>query len=220
MVSMLAYGCGNPSKKLADAISSGDGAMVKKLIKNNPSLTKMPLENWTSLTLAAYNGRSEIVRLLLDAGADMEAKDQVAGETPLHWAAIKGHKDIAEMILSKGAQVDSRDKWGLTPLQRAAEKGQRVVASILIDHKADINATSGGAWDLERHRTEIKATDTGWTPLLWAAAKGNWDVAELLIAKGADVNTVGKDGKTALYYASKHKTDKIIALLREHGAKE
>ena len=55
----------------------------------------------TPLHLAAFTGRTEVVRLLLERGADVNAKNEKGGETPLHNAAMNGHAEAAVLLLPK-----------------------------------------------------------------------------------------------------------------------
>ena len=65
----------------------------------------------------------EIVELLIAAGADVHAKGDEAGETPLHNAAYEGHKEIAELLIAAGANVSAISDGGITPLYIATEPG-------------------------------------------------------------------------------------------------
>ena len=69
----------------------------------------------TSLHITAEYGYKEIVKLLIDAGADVHEKDK-NGSTPLHDAALNGQKEIAELLIDKGADVNAKNKFGDTPL--------------------------------------------------------------------------------------------------------
>ncbi|KAH7000722.1 ankyrin repeat-containing domain protein [Ilyonectria destructans] len=71
-----------------------------------------------------------IVKLLLEKGADVEAKDEY-GRTPLSWAAEDGHEDIVKLLFEKGADVEAKDKHGGTPLSRAAAKGDEAIVKLL-----------------------------------------------------------------------------------------
>ena len=68
---------------------------------------------------AAWDGNIEAVKQHLDAGADLNAKEE-DGETPLHAAVFKGHKEIVELLIEKGADVNAKAGFGSTPLHDAA----------------------------------------------------------------------------------------------------
>jgi len=89
---------------------------------------------------AAMNGHLAICRLLLDKGAQLEAKDSV-GWTPLHWAASQGHIEIVRLLCDRGADVEARDIGGRRPLHWAAYHGHiSVVKELIEDRNAEINA--------------------------------------------------------------------------------
>jgi ankyrin repeat protein len=82
----------------------------------------------------------EIARLLIDAGADLKAKNSFGG-TPLHEAANRGQAEIAELLIAKGADVNARDQFGRTPLRYAQprddghrERDTKDVAELLRKH--------------------------------------------------------------------------------------
>ena len=76
---------------------------------------------WALLHSAAYDGRKEIVELLIAKGADVNVKsaDGSGGRTPLHFAAYYGHEEIVELLISKGADVNAKRSNGATPLDLA-----------------------------------------------------------------------------------------------------
>jgi ankyrin repeat protein len=83
----------------------------------------------------------KIVVLLLDAGANLKARDS-AGNTPLHWAACAcGNQEVIELLISKGAQVDAKDRNEQTPLHRAAYHADAKTVAALVANGANI--TSG-----------------------------------------------------------------------------
>ena len=71
---------------------------------------------------AMDNYDTEALRMLLEAGADVNARDEWRGCTPLHTAADRGRGNVAatRMLLEAGADVNARDEWGCTPLHTAA----------------------------------------------------------------------------------------------------
>lgn len=109
----------------------------------------------------------QCVRLLLDAGAVADAKDQCRF-TPLHHVASQsGKAGVAELLLQHGAEANAKNLWGVTPLHIAAEYGQVAIVNVLLGHAGiDIRA-------LDQHGT---------TPLMWARRHGKDEVVSLLSA--------------------------------------
>ena len=87
--------------------------------------------NRTPLHWAAWRGRVEIARMLIDAGANLDIQDD-QGQTPLHWAAKYGREEIARMLIGAKADVNVQDKWGSTPLHGAARWGYEEISKMLI----------------------------------------------------------------------------------------
>jgi ankyrin repeat protein len=90
-----------------------------------------------SIHVAAELGNIEAVKEHLNAGIDVDARDQ-ADKTPLPHAAYWGHKEIVELLISKGANVNARDKRGSTPLNWANENRQTEIADLIRNHGGKI----------------------------------------------------------------------------------
>lgn len=86
---------------------------------------------WTPLHDAAIQGHAEIVTLLIDAGADVNAQDTEDHYTPLHDAARMNHANIVKLLLAAGADRSLKDKYGDTPLDIAQEYDLQDVVDIL-----------------------------------------------------------------------------------------
>lgn len=142
----------------------------------------------TLLQHAALTGRTEAVKLLLEAGADISAKDD-RGRTVLHRAAELADRDIVELLLDKGDRIDEKDdESGFTALHHAARFGNKSAAEVLIARGADINTRD----------------NQGHTPLYFAV-NIDYKLAELLINKGADSSIRTDSGQTLLQLAQQRK---------------
>ncbi len=84
----------------------------------------------TPLHTAAYEGRFDVVKLLLEHGADPNTQDK-DGRTPLHWAALRGLVDVVRLLLVHGADPTVEDEDGKTPLDLARVKGFHEVVSVI-----------------------------------------------------------------------------------------
>ena len=187
---------------------------------------------WT----AADEGNIEAVKYHIDAGADVNAKDE-EGATPLHYAATK---EITELLIANGADVNAKDDDGWTPLYFGVAVGDKESVELLIGKGADVNAKEVDGWTPlffaagEGHKEVVELLiaeganvnakdDNEWTPLHNAAWEGHKEVVELLIAEGVDVNAIIQsgsfEGMTPLDRAIKNKHPETADLLRKHGGK-
>ena len=153
----------------------------------------------TALMIAAEKGLTDIVKRLLETGANVYARDKNQC-TPL---MCSGNAEIAKLLIDAGAEVDAKDDMGATALILMAGGGYSNVVKCLIDAGAKINA---------------KITSTGITALMNAVGNGHNDAAKCLINAGADVNVIGTDGGTALAIAVAKDNLEITRALIRAGA--
>ena len=189
---------GDDRTALARAVFSSHPDMVALLVKHGASLTVEGPSIGVPLILAEK--KPEIIRILLDAGANPDVKNSYRGETVLHTAAMNGDAAIAEMMLEAHADVNAHNRWDDTPLLTAVERNHPEIVALLIAHHADLEAA--------------KPYD-GSTPLLNAVKNGQHDIVKILVRAGADVNAADKYGNTPLSLA---KDPETLSLLRESGA--
>lgn len=96
-----------------------------------------PVQGYTALLMAAYNGHRDVVALLLDHQAEVDVRDK-AGKTPLMHACSGPFTDAAGLLIQAGANVNAME-WteGFTPLMTAAALGQPDVVKLLLKNGAD-----------------------------------------------------------------------------------
>ncbi len=146
-----------------------------------------------------------VAKILLDKGADVDAKTTWNGTT-LTEAADSDNVEIAKLLIDKGADVDAACTFGCTCLWHAVIEGHKDMAELLISNGADVNAqtnqvstplhravlnndkdmvelllANGAKFDVKDHR--------GFTAFRMAARKGSRDIVELFVSEGADVST-------------------------------
>jgi len=183
---------------------------------------------------AAGGGYLDLVKLLLDRGADVNAKSSNVCHTPLHFAVEQNHKGIVELLLARGANINAKDINGLTPLYWATELRRQEVAELLLSNDAEVDlpdntgntplmrAAYHGFVDIAglllAHGANVNAKDKrGLMPLHWAAIRGESEVAILLLANLAEVNARDKSDETPLSRAVKLNRKDMAELLRMHG---
>ncbi|KAL8300793.1 hypothetical protein RB593_010240 [Gaeumannomyces tritici] len=184
------------------------GQILKILRRGVININVKDEDGSTPLQWAAENGHEAVVRLLLDRGADKDAKVG-DGRTPLHWAAAGGHEAVARLLVEAGADKEAKDGCGggRTPLHLAAAGGHEAVARLLVEAGADKEAKDG--------------CGGGRTPLHRAAEGGHEAVARLLVEAGADKEAKDGDGfsgRTPLHRAAEGGHEAVARLLVEAGA--
>uniref|UniRef100_A0A8C8FXV6 K Homology domain-containing protein n=1 Tax=Oncorhynchus tshawytscha TaxID=74940 RepID=A0A8C8FXV6_ONCTS len=152
----------------------------------------------TALTLACFQGRAEVVSLLLDRKANVEHRAKT-GLTPLMEAASGGYAEVGRVLLDKSADVNappvpsSRD----TALTIAADKGHYKFCELLINRGAHIDVRN----------------KKGNTPLWLAANGGHFDVVQLLVQAGTDVDAADNRKITPLMAAFRKGHVKVVQYL-------
>ncbi|KAF5346315.1 hypothetical protein D9758_011486 [Tetrapyrgos nigripes] len=188
-----------------------------------------------ALQAASYEGHLEIVKLLLEKGADVNTLGGFCGNA-LQAASYKGHSEIVKVLLERRADVNAKGGSSGNALQAASISGHTEVVRILLENGADINAQQeyyGNALQaasqyghleivisLIEKGADVTAKAGGYygSALAAASSSGYLQVVKILLEKGADVNVQGGWYGNALQAASSRGHMNIVEVLIENRA--
>ncbi len=202
VVCLLVIGCAK--SQIRQAVISGDIGRTEKILRSHPDrVNERDPKGDTLLHIAARAGDQQVVNVLLQYGADVEATNS-RGETPIEVASYEGYASVMRTLLAKHAKL--RDPRML--LRRAAWSGHVEVAQLLLERGTEINVKA------ETQRGEERST-----PLHAAVAANRPDMVEFLLIHGADANASDSTGRTPLHIAAESIYTQIGKMLLAHGAK-
>jgi len=153
--------------------------------------------------------KPKVIRALIDAGANINAKNEKDGRTPLMIAATSANNtEIIDILIKAGSKIEEKDKYGYTPLMLALKYNYANpdIAISLIKYKADVNAT---------------LAENSSTPLIIALGESivtKPKVIQALIDYGAGVNAKDISAMTPLMDAAKYSTEEVVKILLKAGA--
>ena len=223
---------------LTYAVKSRDPNIVRlllqsRLVNEKPSVVDEKTADWTPLHFAVHYGERDIVDLLLDKGANIDAlcsrglpKDESTSDplidtnlkrldtngsistveaccTVLNRAIVKGDDLMVQLLLRRGAKIEAATPELASALSCAAEEQFEEIVDILLQKEANVNATDRWGWTA-LHRAQVKPE--------------NDNVTRLLLSKGSDVEARCEKGRTALHHAAERGNTSTIPLLIEKGA--
>ena len=224
---------GTARADLREAVRASDLAYLRALlaVPLPPDERDGVYEGDTALHLAAQLGNVEAVRLLLEAGATVDAEG-LLNRTPLHDAASGGHVEVAQLLLDHGADMHHASvEAGDTPVEAAIAEAQPEVLRLFVARGAEVTPEVAAALgDLPRVRQALASGGTGLATALLhrAAALGQTEVVRFLLDSGADPNSLDatptslwwyqEAGMTAIQRAAHWGQEGVLQLLRQHGA--
>jgi ankyrin repeat protein len=194
------------------AVKQGDPAMVEMLIRSGADVDA---SNGSPLLWAAQNGREDMVRLLLDKGAQINQGDS-AFKTPLAYAREAGHTAVADLLLARGATMEDHESRaffaviGGNKARMEAMRADGVNVNALAPHGYPLIciAAQGGHVDMAEflisQGADVNAghPQLGCTPLHGAAQEGKAEMARFLLSKGAKISATDMSGATPLHTAA------------------
>ena len=220
-----------------EAVRRGDLERVREFIRRGVDVSEFTWGGDTLLQLAIKGGYKNIALALLEAGADVHAKD-VIGRTALHWACFEGSrgqgvKEVVQVLINKGSKVDERDKYGYTPLMVQWEVNEtsmcllRAGASceglhqIRVDELFSHACHEGDVFVVHTLlkngcQVNILSREEQEELLHHACREGDVFLVEALLDSGCNINCVDSDGLTPLMVATSH--EKVVKKLILAGA--
>ena len=223
------------SDPVVQGVLAGNRRAVSRLIGSGSSVNRparhpdgqlVPL-----IAIASQNGDKEMVALLLDRGADINASN--SGRTALTAACFKGFLPIVHLLVQRGAEVNQAPKDGSTALMCACQEGFPAIVQFLLEHGADFNmcdhkgisalfrASKKGhaaVVDLLLARGCLvdQAADVGCTPLHIASFQGHEGVVRSLLAGGASASLEDDQGRSPIDYAMEERHAGVRRILQQH----
>ena len=130
------------TSRLTEAARLGDQPAVEQLLSRESGMArKFDHNGWTALHVAAHFGHVEIVKVVLEAGADPNTpSENTARQCPLHMAIGADRTEMVKLLLGRGADAMARLIRDWTPLHQAVLHGNREIAELLLKAGADVNA--------------------------------------------------------------------------------
>ena len=188
-------------KELITAVRDHDHAAVKAILQSASEHVNGPDSGGsTPLHHAAGFGALETMKLLIGAGAEVDARNE-RNSTPLHWAVSDMEK--IRLLLARGADINAKTETEHTPVGLAAmHRFDNSPLKLLLEKGADPNI----------------ASINGRTPLMAASRAGNVEAMKLLLASKADPRAAAGNGATSLMAAAASRDADAVKLLLEHGA--
>ena len=210
------YACGNSkgnstmtnsnytSSDLLSAVSKQDGKLVSEILQSKPNLEIKDNKGRTALMIATYNEDNKIAEMLISAGADVNAQDEMLN-SPFLYAGASGYVEILKMCLENNADFTVFNRYGGSALIPAAERRHQEIVEILlkvpnfpIDH----------------------VNNLGWTAIMEAVILGSksdtqTQIVKILIDAGCDYSIPDNDGITPLQHAKSRSMDEVVKILQD-----
>lgn len=188
---------------------------ISTLIKMKADVDIADSKRTRAIHIAADQGR-DIIKLLVDARADLNCQDQdpdfdpeftsttfgdrLEHRTPLHYSCLEGDAEAVRLLLEAKAKINIRDAQWKTPLHLAIEAEQSETIDVLLSFGADLNLGN-----------QSSGMDN--SPLMDVASAGNTELVQKLLAAKADIHKKGKQQMSALHLAARSRRTEVVKVL-------
>lgn len=185
----------------------------------------------TLLGIMASLGFLDVIKVLLENGADINTRSDVTGYTPLYVAVMRNNQRVVDYLVQKGADVSIRNKAGMNPFIAACWSEDVALVNILINYAADKEIEEGLFFACTNNKTDkiikiliqknvninVKYPPFSLTSLHFACLYGNVQMAQTLLKAGADPIAETVNGVTPVEIACELNEHRIIQLFNKHG---
>ncbi|XP_075028394.1 E3 ubiquitin-protein ligase MIB2 isoform X2 [Calonectris borealis] len=212
-----------------------NAAKVRELLQKYPDKVDAKNQGRTALQIASYQGHLDVVKILLQAHATVNLRDE-EGDTALHYAAFGNQAEVARVLIGKGASADLLNNAKCTALYVAVSQGFTEVVRILCELNCDVNLPDSQG-DTPLHYaitadykvvieilTEVPNIDftvqncQGFNLLHYSALKGNKLAIKKILARARQlVDSKKEDGFTALHLAALNNHKEVAEILIKEG---
>ncbi|KAE8592937.1 hypothetical protein XENTR_v10018918 [Xenopus tropicalis] len=226
--------CESPTSLVIEA-AQGNTAKVREMLQKYPDKVDIKNQGRTALQVASHLGYMEVVKVLLQANANIDLRDD-EGDTALHYAAYGNQAGVVRVLLSKGANAELLNNAKCTALYIAVNKGFTEVVQVLCNPNCAINmqdsfgdtplhyAITADFRSIIEILTEVPNIDftvqnnQGFNLLHHSALKGNvLAVSKILERARQLVDSKKEDGFTALHLATLNNHQEVVEILIKEG---
>ena len=114
-----------------EALRDGNVKVVKKFLDTDAGVSDVYF-GWSALQIAANKGQLEVVKLLIDRGANIDYQHPISKNTALHLAALSNHPEVVEYLISKGADVNIKLRAGVSIIRPLRDEGNTKMIELLL----------------------------------------------------------------------------------------
>ena len=208
--------------------------MTERLLDHGQDLNAKGGDFGAPLNASCLGGHTEVARLLLDRGAEINRKSHHLGMTALHLASQSGNVSLVRLLLDRGASVDIKDENGESPFVYACKSGECEIMELLLELGASIEKEDLSLHNPlmaavigERHSAikflldrgaDINQIFSSTSALHHCAYQGRTETAALLLDRGANIDIENSERETPLILAVQSPAFKMVRFLIERGA--